>query len=231
MSSNLSIKKWIGEERPREKLIHNGAASLSVPELLAILIRTGHSEGNAVETSRQLLLSAENSLKNLSKFSIEKMCDTNGVGVVKAISIIAAFELASRLASEIPEEMPTISSSGSVVKIIAPYIKNLDYEECWVLYLNRANKLIFKEKISKGGINATIIDIRLIIKRAIEKLASAIIMVHNHPSGNPIPGEQDKKQTKILKDAASMLDISLLDHIIIAGNNFYSFSDEGINIK
>jgi DNA repair protein RadC len=107
-------------------------------------------------------------------------------------------------------------------------LKNLPHEECWVLYLNRANKILAKERLSIGGISSTIMDSKMIIKRAVEKLASSIIIIHNHPSGNPYPGEQDKKQTALLKEAASLFDIALIDHIIIAGNNYYSFSDEGI---
>lgn len=226
MTQNVKIKEWKVDERPREKMMISGANSLDNTELLAIILRTGIKSETAVDVSRKLLSLAGNSLSALSKISIEKMCSIDGVGPTKATTILAALELASRMASELPEEKPQIISSSSVVKIVAPMLKNLPHEECWVLFLNRANKLISKEKVSSGGICSTIIDSKMIIKKAIEKLASSIIIVHNHPSGNPYPGEQDKAQTKILKDAAALLDISLLDHIIIAGEKHYSFSDQ-----
>lgn len=230
MASQIKIKDWKETERPREKMLFNGASSLSDSELLAILIRTGNTGETAVDLSRKLLLEAHNSLRNLSLFSIEKMGKVKGIGKAKAVSIMAAFELALRLSSETLEDRPTISSSSSVVKVISPHIKDLQHEECWVLYLNRANKLIAKERISIGGVSATVMDSRVIIKKAVEKLASSIIIVHNHPSGNPYPGEQDKKQTRLLKDAAALLDISLIDHIIVAGDRYYSFSDETVRM-
>lgn len=207
-------------------MMSEGAKSLSDSEILAILLRTGNRQETAVDISRKLLSSAQNSLIGLSKLSIENMCSVEGIGTTKALTIMAAFELASRMAAETPAEKPQIISSSSVVKICAPILKDLQHEECWVLYLNRANKLICKERVSSGGISATILDSRIIMKKAVEKLASSIVIVHNHPSGNPYPGKQDKIQTKMLKEAASLLDISLLDHVIIAGDKHYSFSDQ-----
>ncbi len=225
MASNVKIKDWKKDERPREKLISKGASSLTDSELLSILIRTGSSDKNAVEVSRNMLDKASNSLNSLSQFSLQDLIKVKGIGSVKAVSIVASFELAIRLASEIPEEKPVITSSASVLKILSPMLRSLPHEECWVLFLNRGNRMIAKERVSVGGISSTVMDSRLIIKKAVNLLASSIIIVHNHPSGNPYPGEQDKRQTRLLKEAAALFDISLIDHIIIAGDKHYSFSD------
>lgn len=221
-----SIKSWQSEERPREKLMNSGAKSLTNVELLAILLREGHRDKSAVDLARELYDSADNTLSHLSQFSVDRYLQLKGLGEVKAITLMAAFELGKRLFSEMPSMQPQIKASETVFKIMGPALKNLQHEECWVLYLNKANKLLSKEKISQGGLSSTVMDIKLIVKKAVEKLASAIILVHNHPSGSPYPGEQDKKQTRALKEAASYFDISLLDHVIVAGNKYYSFSDE-----
>ena len=209
-------------------MINYGASSLSDAELLAILINSGTKNLSAVDLSRKILSENENSLNKLSGYSFENLRSIDGIGEAKAARLLALFELVTRIQSEKPLERESITSSRSVADIFIPLLRNLPNEECWVLYLNRANKILAKERLSVGGISSTIMDSRMIIKRAVEKLASAIIVVHNHPSGNPYPGEQDKKQTALLKEAASLFDISLIDHIIIAGNNYYSFSDEGI---
>ena len=165
---------------------------------------------------------------NCSSDDIEKLCSIPGIGGAKASRLMAAFELAVRLQSENPEPKMRITASSSVCKIFSPLLRNLEHEECWVLFLNKANKVIAKEKVSTGGVSGTVLDPRLIIRKAVDKLASAIILVHNHPSGNPSPSELDRRQTRVLRDAAGLLDIALLDHVIIAGNRYYSFNDEGL---
>ena len=224
----VKIKDWKSDDRPREKMINSGTSSLSDAELLAILINSGTKDLSAVDLSRKILSYCDNSLNKLSQYSFEFLCSIDGIGEAKAARLIALFELSARIQSEKPIHKGTIVSSRSVADIFIPMLKNLPHEECWVLYLNRANKILAKERLSIGGISSTIMDSKMIIKRAVEKLASSIIIVHNHPSGNPYPGEQDKRQTALLKEAASLFDIALIDHIIIAGNNYYSFSDEGI---
>lgn len=212
---------------PREKFMAKGAGSLSDAELLAILIRSGNRKENAIELSRSILGSADNSLGRLKKFSYDDYNKFNGMGAGKIVTIMAAFELARRAEmDDVP--LQQIYSSENAVKLIAPLLRDLSHEECWVLFLNRGNRLIAKEKVSSGGVSATVMDIKFIIKTAIAKLASAIILVHNHPSGNRIPGEEDKLQTKRLQSAAKVCDIDLLDHLIIAGGKYYSFCDEGI---
>lgn len=227
MRERTTIKEWSHEERPREKMALKGPKSLDNSELLAILLRSGGRTETAVDLARKILSKADNSLSVLSTFNIEQLTAIENIGETKALSIITAFELASRLSGEVREEQPQITSSSIVAKMLMPIFNNLAHEECWVFYLNRSNKLIYKERVSSGGISATIIDVKLIIKRAVEKLASALIISHNHPSGNPTPGEQDKRQTRNLKSAAAIFDISLLDHIIIGGERYFSFADEG----
>lgn len=227
MIQNLSIPKWEEEDRPREKFMARGGSALSNAELLAILLRSGSQHENAIDLARKILSGADNNLRILSKFSLEDLQKFHGIGTGKALSILACFELCKRMALEPSSAPPQIYSSESAAHTVAPLLKDIAHEECWVLYLNRGNKLIGKERITSGGINATVVDVKLIIKKAIARLASAIILVHNHPSGNRMPGEQDRQQTAKLKKAVQMCEIDLLDHIIIAGESYYSFADAG----
>ncbi len=228
--SKLTIQQWSDDDKPREKFISRGAESLSNAELLAIIIRSGSKDKNAVELARDILELARNKLSALKRFSINDFRRFNGIGHTKAVSILATFELLKRAELEEAGEVKhtKIYSSRSAAALIQPIIKDINHEECWVIYLNRANVLLGKERLSIGGVNSTVMDIKIIIKKAISTLASSIILVHNHPSGNKLPGEQDKIQTERLKSAAATCDIDLLDHLIIAGNSYYSFLDEGI---
>lgn len=227
MNQNLSIQKWEEEDRPREKFIAKGAAALSNAELLAILLRSGSRSDNAIDLARKILSSADNRLKTLSRLSLEDLQKFNGVGTGKALSVLACFELFKRMEIEQTPSASQIYSSKNAAQTIAPLLKDIAHEECWVLYLNRGNKLIGKERITSGGVNATVVDVKIIIKKAIARLASAIILVHNHPSGNRMPGEHDRQQTAKLKKAVQLCEMDLLDHIIIAGDNYYSFADAG----
>lgn len=224
----MSINNWKTDDRPREKMSVLGAASLSDSELLAILINSGTRDKSAIDVAREILAKAGNSLNALAGMSKEKLCSITGIGEAKAARLMASFELSVRIQSEVPEPRASITASSSVSRIFTPLLRNLDHEECWVIFLNRANRIIAKERVSIGGVSGAVLDSRIIIRKAVEKLASAIILVHNHPSGNPHPSDMDRKQTRILRDAAGLLGISLLDHIIIAGNRYYSFSDEGL---
>jgi len=228
MTNKLSIKQWQEEERPREKLRAKGPNALSDAELIAIILGSGTKDETAVDVARNLISSNENSLRELSKLPIERLIERKGIGPSKAIAIIAIFEIAKRFASIEIKSLTQIQSSAYAAKIISPILRDLSHEECWVMYLNRANKLISKERLSIGGVSATVVDVKIVLKNALEKLASSIILVHNHPSGNPKPGENDKVQTRLLKDAAALFDISLLDHLIIAGDEYFSFADDGI---
>ena len=224
--NNKSIKTWNEEERPREKLMHQGAAALTNAELLAILLQSGIRDKSAVDLARELLSGSRGRLDELARREAGPMMGVDGIGPAKATTILATFELARRLAAEIPEDELTVRTSDTVARMMAPFLRDLAHEECWVLYLNRGSKLIGKERISSGGLSSTVIDIKIIVKKAVERLASGLILVHNHPSGNPQPGEQDRSQTEALRKAAAVFDIALTDHVIIGRKKYYSFSDE-----
>lgn len=224
-TTHKSIKDWREEERPVEKLMARGAGALTNAELLAVLIHTGSGEKSAVALAGEILDLAGNSLRNLSNTSKERLLAVKGVGTTKLASLTAAFEIGRRMTSDSPAT-PTISCPKDVAGYMAPHFAGLDHEECWVIYLNRSNRVISKECISTGGISSTVMDVKIISKRAIEKMASGIIITHNHPSGNLRPGEQDMKVTASLKEALALLDIALLDHVIMGDNGkYFSFSD------
>lgn len=225
---NFTIKQWAEEDRPREKMLNKGARSLSNAELLAILIGSGNKNMTAVDLSKKILNDVDNKLQRLGKRTIaELIADYNGVGEAKAITILAAMELGRRRQSEEAVKSPKISGSDSVAEIFKPLLSDLPHEEFWVLYLSRSNAVISSERISQGGVSGTVVDVKMIYKSALEKLASAIILCHNHPSGNLNPSSNDLSLTKNCVNAGKVLDVSVLDHIIIAHNEYYSFADNG----
>ena len=224
----LSIKNWAIEDRPRERFLAKGIQSLGDAELIALLIGSGTRELSAVELARQILKNADNNLNQLGKFTADDLQKLKGVGKAKAISIIAALELGRRRKLSEALDKPRITSSKDVYDVLFPLTSDLAHEEFWILLLNRSNKIIDKSRISQGGIAGTVIDIRIILKKAVEKLASSIILCHNHPSGNRDPSKADINITRKLKEAAELMDIKLLDHIIIADNSYFSFLDEGV---
>jgi len=226
---NNSIKNWIEEERPREKLMLNGASSLTSAELLAILIQSGTRQKSALDIARELLGKSSGKLGLLAESDLRKLTSIPGIGKAKAVTLLASFELGRRLFAEIPDENRPITDCSQAAALMVPLLGNLKHEECWVVYLNRANKYIGRERISHGGQSSTIIDVKIIVKKAVEQLATGIILFHNHPSGNPMPGKQDIEQTLALKRAAATLDICLVDHIIVAGKKYFSFSNENVN--
>ncbi len=225
----MKIKELCMDERPREKMMAKGVDVLSNTELLAILLRTGTGRMNVIDVARELLKNADGKLNGVASMSVEKLCEIDGIGPSKAVTLAAGFELGRRCAGEsIINTRTSISSAKTVFRIMLPVLKGLDHEECWVLFLNRANYLIGKEKISSGGLDSTALDCRIIVRKAIEKKATGIIAVHNHPSGSAIPGNADIQATRQLEQALRICEISLLDHVIIAENSYYSFSDEEI---
>lgn len=223
----LSIKDWAVEDRPREKLLSKGINSLTNAELIAILIGSGNRNETAVELSKRILDNVENNLNTLGKQSVKDLQKEKGIGEAKAISIMAALELGRRRKTADILKKPKVTSSNDVFEIFEPLLGDLPHEEFWILLLNRANKIIDKFKISQGGIAGTVIDVKLILKQAIDKLASSIILCHNHPSGNIHPSNSDTDITKKLKDAGQLMDIAVLDHIIVTDKKYYSFADEG----
>ena len=228
MYKKPSIKEWAVEDRPREKMLVNGVRALSEAELVAILIGSGNSDESAVELSRRILASVANNLNELGKKTIADLQKFKGIGEAKAITIMAALELGRRRKESDPTEKPKINTSTDAANIFKPILSDLPHEEFWVLMLNRNNLVIDKMIISRGGITGTVIDVRIIMKIALECLACSIILCHNHPSGNLIPSEADKEITRKIKDAGKLLDISVLDHVIVGNNSFFSFADEGL---
>ncbi len=224
----MNIKEWAVEDRPREKLLSRGISSLSDAELIAILIGSGNPKETAVELSRRILENVKNNLHELGKQNVEDLKSFNGIGEAKAISIIAAMELGRRRNHSSALEMDKITGSGDVARYFRPIIGDLPHEEFWVLYLNRQNKIIDKQKLSQGGMTGTVIDVRLVLKSALEKHTTSLIFCHNHPSGNPDASEADRIITKQLKDSGAIMNIPLIDHVIISQNGFFSFADEGL---
>ncbi len=223
-----ALTTWAVEERPREKVLANGVLYLSDSELLAILLGSGTKNMTAVELARVILKEAGNSLQVLGKQGISDLIKIKGVGPAKAITLLAALELGRRRAGmQHPEKIP-VKSSATVFQIFHPLMGDLEHEEFWLLMLNRANRVVGRYKVSQGGLSGTVIDTRIILKKALDNLASSIIVCHNHPSGNKQPSDADVKITEKLKKAAEMLEIKLLDHVIIADKSYFSFADEGL---
>ena len=215
-------------DRPREKALSQGIRSLSNAELLAIIFGSGLPGKSVISMSQEVLASCDNRLSRLSRMSIHEMKKSfNGVGIAKAISLAAAFELGLRTRDEDATLDPQIKNSTDIYNMMRIKLQRLEYEEFWVLYLSRSNRIIYEECMSKGGVSGTVTDIRLILKRAIELLASGIILVHNHPSGNLHPSPDDDRITTKAKEAAKLLDINVLDHLIITPTNYFSYSDNG----
>ncbi|SHF72155.1 RadC family protein [Dysgonomonas macrotermitis] len=223
----LRITDWAEEDRPREKLLLKGVQALSDAELLAILIGSGNKLETAVELSQRILHSVNNNLNSLGKLTINDLIQNfNGIGEAKAITIIAALELGKRRKLTENEKQTQISSSLDVFNLFNPILSDLRHEEGWVLLMNNSNKILKKIQVSKGGINGTVIDIRMIMKNSIENLATNIILIHNHPSGNLTPSREDDTITTKLNAACSLLDIYLMDHVIISDQGFYSYKDK-----
>ena len=223
-----ALTTWAVEERPREKVMANGVQYLSDAELLAILIGSGTRQVTAVELARQILRGAGSSLQDLGRQGIGELVRIKGVGPAKAISIMAALELGRRRAGIRNSGKTAVKSSETVYKLFHPLVGDLEHEEFWLLMLNRANRVLGRYKVSQGGLSGTVIDTRIILKKALDNLASSIIVCHNHPSGNKQPSDADVKITEKLKKAAEMLEIKLLDHVIIADKSYFSFADEGL---
>jgi len=225
--TNLKIKDWALEDRPREKLLQKGISSLSDTEIIAILLGSGTRNESAVELSKKILKTAKNNLNELGKLGIADLTKIKGIGEAKAITIMAALEIGRRRKLSEIINKKKITNSNDIFELFQPIIGDLPYEEFWILLLNRSNKIIEKYKISQGGISGTVIDTKIILKNAIEKLASSMILCHNHPSGNRMPSSADDQITQKLKAGADLIDVSVLDHIIIANTEFYSYADEG----
>ena len=227
-SGYISIKNWSEGDQPREKLMLKGRSILSDAELIAILIGSGSREESAVALSQRILLKVENNLSELGKLSIKDLMKFKGVGEAKAVTIAAALELGRRRGDGDTLLRKRITSSKDAFLILQPILGDLAHEEFWVLFLTNSNKVLGKEQISKGGFTGTLVDVRIVMKLAIELGAVAMVLAHNHPSGTLKPSKADKQLTNKLDIAAKSLDIKILDHIIVTEKAYFSFADEGL---
>jgi DNA repair protein RadC len=225
---SFSIKNWSQDDRPREKLRDKGARSLSDAELVAILIGSGSVQESAVDLSKRILASVDHNLQKLGKLSNAQLMTFNGIGEAKAIKIAAAMEISYRRRETNQKKLDKIKTSRSVFEIMNPLLGHLSHEEFWVLFLNNSSKILAKTQMSKGGMTGTIVDVRIVMKQALEYSATAIILVHNHPSGALQPSKSDRRLTEKFKLAAESLDIKVLDHIIVTEKNYFSFADESL---
>lgn len=227
-SKPLNIREWSPEDRPREKLLLKGTSGLSEAELVAILIGSGTAKTSAVELAKKVLLLSNNNLNELARLSVKDLMKIKGIGEAKAITIVAALELGRRRKAQDLDEKPKISSSKDAFDLIQGHLMDLPHEEFWVLLLNRMHQVVKKKRISEGGVSGTVADPKIIYKLALEDLASGVIVAHNHPSGNLKPSQSDIDLTRKLKEAGRFLEVQLLDHLIIANRNYFSFADEGL---
>ena len=223
----LNIKQWAEEDRPREKMVKLGTEALSDAELLAILIGKGSAKEDAVSLMKRILADCKNNLNTLGKRSIHELCQYNGIGEAKAITILAACELGKRRQMERPEERPDLGTATRIYNHMHPIMQDLDVEEFWVLLMNQHYRLIKKLRISHGGITETAVDIRIIIKEAVLANATILAVCHNHPSGNLSPSSQDDQLTKDIKRACELMRIHFLDHVIITDGQYYSYHEQG----
>lgn len=222
-----TIKSLSEDDRPREKMLLKGKQSLSNSELLAILIGVGTTEHNAVELAQLVFQELENNVNELARLNLKELQQFKGIGPAKAVKIAAALELGRRRKTEEAKRVNIIRDSATAYQLLEPHLADLNKEEFWTIFLKQNNGIISMQKISSGGITGTVVDHRLILKEAILVEATGIILAHNHPSGNLSPSQQDISLTKKVNEAAKLLDIRLLDHIIVTQYNYTSLKDEG----
>lgn len=225
---SLNIKTWAEEDRPREKLLLKGRAALSDAELIAILIGSGTAKLTAVDVAKLILGAVNNDLNDLARLSVKDLMKHKGIGEAKAISIVSALELGRRRKETAATAKTRITCSTDIYNYMKPQLLDLPHEEFWIILLNRANVVMKKESISSGGVAGTVADPKIIFNKALEQLASSVILVHNHPSGNTKPSAADISLTKKMKEAGQFLDLPVLDHVIFTDNDYYSFADEGV---
>ncbi len=225
---NFTIKQWAEEDKPREKLLLKGKSALSDAELIAILIGSGTTTMSAVDLSKLILSEVGNSLHELARLQVKDLQKFKGIGEAKAITIVSALELGRRRGLLEKPIKVKISTSEGAYQHMRPFLLDLDHEEFWIILLDRANQVIRTESISSGGVAGTYVDSRIIFKAALAHLASSVILVHNHPSGQLKPSQQDIQLTKKLAEAGRTLDIPIIDHLIFTDHSFFSFADESM---
>ncbi|WP_367915126.1 DNA repair protein RadC [Leadbetterella sp. DM7] len=227
-NAKIAIKHWAEDDRPREKLIMKGRSALSDAELLAILIGKGSRVNSALDLGKIILEMAGYDLNKLARFSVEELTGVEGIGQAKAAGIIAAMELARRKKREEPGKKAVVNSSETAYEHMKPYLLDLSHEEFWLLCLNRRMEVVKTVLVSSGGVSGTFVDTRILFRHALQNLSSAILLCHNHPSGNANPSEEDMVLTQKIKSASRYLDISVADHIIFTNEGYFSFADKGI---
>lgn len=228
--TKTAIKDWSVEDRPREKLLKAGVHALSNAELIALLIGSGTKETNAVELARNILASVDNNLQELGKLGADELSSFRGIGKARSVILMAALELGKRRNNSYLPDRLFIKDSQTAFELMKPILGNLEHEEFWIIMLNRAHRVLQTKKISQGGLTGTVIDTRMILKYALDKKATSLIIAHNHPSGNKTASEADRNITEKIRKSAEIMDITLLDHLIIAGDSYLSFADEGMLI-
>lgn len=223
------IREMDNDERPREKAIKHGVKSLTDIELMAIIFSTGLKGKSVIELSRDILNDNASHLSKVARLSVKDMLNRyKGIGPAKALTLLAALELGSRSVSDAARiDNPTINSADKAYKIMKHHFERLDHEEFWVLLLSQSGKVLKEVKVGQGGLTSTVADVKIILKAAIEELASAMILFHNHPSGNLMPSSQDDALTRKIADAAKLIDLRVNDHIIVTDCAYYSYNDEG----
>lgn len=225
--SYLAINAWAEADRPREKLKTKGRQALTDAELIAILLGSGSKGQSAVNLAQRLLRDVNDNLHELGKCSVKDLEKHKGMGEAKAVTVLAALELGRRRHLSDLRERPRVNSSRDAFNAIAPLLSDLTHEEFWVLLLNRANEIFARERISMGGMSGTVVDMKKVLKAALDVQAAAFIAVHNHPSGNLSPSQADIDLTRKMKDGGRLLDLPLLDHLIVSERGYYSFADQG----
>ena len=228
MSDKLNINEWAAEDRPREKLERLGPQALSDAELLAILVGSGSPQEDAVSLMKRILNECNNNLNTLGKMTIHELCQYNGIGPAKAITILAACELGKRRQQEKPEERPDLGTATRIYNHMHPVMQDLDVEEFWLLLMNQDYRLIKKLRIAHGGISEVSVDIRILMREAVLANATIIAVCHNHPSGNIRPSDADNSLTQSIRNACSVMRLKFTDHVIITDGNYYSYHEEGL---
>ena len=223
----LNLKQWAVEDRPREKMRQKGASALTNAELLAILIHTGNTEDSVVALTQKVMASCRNSLSELGKLSVGELCSFKGIGEAKAITILAACELGRRRREEEPLRKPVIRTSRDIYDWFYPMMSDMQVEECHVLFLNQAAKVLDSMRVSLGGLTGASVDVRCILRETFLQRATAIALCHNHPSGNLIPSRADDELTQSVMRACRVVDIQLIDHVIFTDGGYYSYADKG----
>jgi DNA repair protein RadC len=221
------IINWHDDDKPREKFMNKGRAACSDSELLAILIRSGTTEMTAVDLAKMLMTSVGNNINELAKLNVKDLTKIKGIGEAKALTILAALEVGRRRSDIIPDQKRKINGSKPVYEAMRPYLMDKTHEEFWILLLNRGNYVMRAIQVSMGGISGTATDIKMIFKLALDHMASSLILVHNHPSGQLIPSFADRVLTAQIKEAGQLLDLPILDHMIFTDDGYYSFLDSG----